>query len=310
MVTIAPPRPRTLDRTALIALGLVAAAFVATLAGPLWLLLLTPLVFGTPHIAADLRYLVLHGPTCLRPSTIVALTVPLAAMVAFRAAGLAGAVVDLRLEVALGCAAVMATAVAARTSLVVVAAVLAFAIPAIAEPRITTLILLHVHNAVAFVIWLRWTRGGPARWPLLALTLAGLALIAVGAFDALLPHDGPLDGDALARSFAPGLGPVAGGRVVLLYAFMQALHYIVWLFLIPQSRSLGTSLRQDFGPAALAAFAVGTLAVPLCAFVITPARVRDAYLAVVVFHAWLELAIIGHLVAGRDRLEDACRSPG
>jgi len=308
MVTLAPPRPRALDRTAVVALGLVAAAFAATLVGPLWLLLITPLVFGTPHIAADLRYLVLHGPAKLRPSTIVALTVPLAAMVAFRAAGIAGAVVDLRLEVALGCAAVMATAVAARPSPIVIAAVLALAVPAIAEPRTMTLILLHGHNLVAFVIWLRWTRGGPARTPLLALTLAGIALIAAGAFDSLLPGDGPLDGAALARSFAPGLGPIAAGRVVLLYAFMQALHYIVWLFLIPQSRRVGTTLRQDFGPVALAVIAAASLAVPMLAFTSTAAHVRDAYLALVVFHAWLELAIIAHLVAGRDQLEARCSS--
>jgi hypothetical protein len=52
--------------------------------------------------------------------------------------------------------------------------------------------------------------------------------------------------------------------------------------------------------------AAAVLVVPWCAAFGDAAHVRDIYLALVMFHAWLELAIIAHLVAGRDRLETAC----
>jgi hypothetical protein len=223
MVAIARPHASGGDRASIVALGLVVAAFVATLASPLWLLLLAPLVLGAPHIVADLRYLVLHGPRRLRPGAIIAVSVPLAAMIALRTGALAGSAVMPRLEVGLGCGAAAGAALSARRSPAVIAALIAAAVPALAAPRVAMLVLLHGHNVVAFVIWLRWTRGGPARAPLVVIAVAGAALIGLGAFDALLPRGGPLDADALARAFAPGLGAIAGGRVVLLYAFAQAL---------------------------------------------------------------------------------------
>ncbi len=263
---------------------LVAAAVAATLASPLWLLLLAPIVLGTPHLAADLRYLVLRGP--LRGTAGLAIGLLLAAMTLLRAAG----AFEPRLEVALGCAAV---AVAARRAWLVLA------IPAIAYPQATILILLHGHNAIALAIWLRWTRGGPARGRgrVIALALAATVAIAAGACDAWIPHAGPLDARALARTLAPGLGPTAAGRIVLLYALWQALHYVAWLWLIPRSRRTGTTLRHDFGRAGLAMIAATAIAVPVLAVVGDAARVRDVYLSLVVFHAWLELAVIARLVA-------------
>ncbi|HEX2690720.1 MAG TPA: hypothetical protein VHN14_29090, partial [Kofleriaceae bacterium] len=214
------------------------------------------------------------------------------------------------LEVGLGCAAIAVAALTARRIPAVAAAVLAVSVPALAVPRVATLVLLHAHNAVGFAIWLRWTRGGPARWPVAALALGGIALIALGACDRLIPEDGPLDLDALAAAIAPGLGPIAALRVVLIYAFAQALHYLAWLVLIPRARALPTSLRQDFGRAGVVAIAIAIAGVPAAAITDGAAHARDVYLALVVFHGWLELAIVAHLIAGRDRLEDACCSPG
>ena len=95
--------------------------------------------------------------------------------------------------------------------------------------------------------------------------------------------------------------------VVLLYAFAQAVHYGIWLRLVPDgvarpgARGIA-GLRRDFGARGLGLFAVASVALPVVAVAGDAARVRDTYLALVVFHAWLELAVIGYLVAARARL--------
>jgi hypothetical protein len=52
-------------------------------------------------------------------------------------------------------------------------------------------------------------------------------------------------------------------RLVLLYAFAQALHYAMWLALIPRLATPGRSLRQDLGTLPLLLAALATVAVPL-----------------------------------------------
>ncbi len=47
-------------RVAIVFSAAVVAALVATLLMPVWLLLLGPLIWGVPHLAADLRYLVIR----------------------------------------------------------------------------------------------------------------------------------------------------------------------------------------------------------------------------------------------------------
>jgi hypothetical protein len=313
VVTLAPPRAMIHERSSVIAMVLVAAALVATLASPLWLLLVAPLVLGVPHLAADLRYLIVRGP--LRPATIVMIATPLAAIIGLRAAALVGAALEPRREVALGVMAIALGASAAgrgRPRTFALIAVGVIAVPALLAPRLATLVLLHGHNAVALVIWLRWTDRGvraPVRLAIVLGVVATIALITLGAFDACL-RAAPathLDLAQLAHSFAPGAGPVAGGRVVLLYAFAQALHYGIWLRLVPDGLARpGASgiagLRRDFGARGLGLLAVASVSLPVVAMAGDAARVRDTYLALVVFHAWLELAVIGYLVAARARL--------
>lgn len=61
------------------------------------------------------------------------------------------------------------------------------------------------------------------------------------------------------------------------------------------------ALRADFGTPALVAAAALTLAVAL-AGVARPARTRAVYLSLVLFHGWLELAVLARLAAGRARV--------
>ena len=112
-----------------------------------------------------------------------------------------------------------------------------------------------------------------------------------------------VDGRFVAENdkLAPGLDPTLAFRLVLVFAFAQAVHYTVWLRLIPNSGAYYTrsgpstfranvgALRRDLGRLGWALAVVACLAVPI-AGVITPVVTRETYLSLVAFHGWLELA--------------------
>jgi len=304
--------------TRILALGLghILVAFTVVGLVPLWLLLLSPLVLGVPHVVADVRYLVIRGPS-LRPETLVALVVPLAAMTGLSVMEVMGGPSYPNVDVALGFAAIaLAVSLApasGRRRACVLAGVVALAVPAILAPYVAMMVLLHGHNVIAMVIWLCWTRRTVRlahRIAILFAAIVATAALLAGVLDGIAWAGGP-DFD-LAPALAPGLDPVMANRLVLVYAFLQALHYVIWLRLIPSTQSQTpaastfrrslASLRADFGAVALAAIVVVALAVPTLACVYEPARVRDLYLSVALFHGWLELAVIGYLVVTRQRL--------
>jgi hypothetical protein len=302
-----------------LALALIGAALVLTVLAPLWLLLLTPLVLGAPHLVSDVRFLILRPPGAahgLTRAVVLALALPLAALTGLRVWGLFGGANWPALEAALGGAALVGAVAAGGGTAARQLPALALALGVLAlgwtHPWHVALGLAHLHNLVALGIWLAWSRG---RMPLstrlavvLAVVAAGAA-IGLGACDRLLAAAGGLaapatglDLDGFAATLAPGLPPTWALRLVLLYAFAQALHYVVWLVLIPRLTPT-RSLRGDLGPVALGVALALVAVVPL-AGCFAPVRVRAIYLSLVLFHGWLELAVMAHLWT-RDRLRAA-----
>jgi hypothetical protein len=306
-------------------LGHIGVALALAALAPGLLLLLGPLVLGVPHVVADLRYLVVRGPASLRGGAIIAIIVPLAAMTGFGVIEVMGGSGDPAVEIAFGFAAI-GTAVAVAPGRVmrrmivgVVAA--ALAVPAVMFPEATMIVLLFGHNFIALAIWCGFTRATVRlahRALVVGAALIGVGLIAIGVFDRAtgVAVDGRAwGGEGIARlPFAEGIDPVFAYRLVVGYAFLQALHYVVWLRLIPSTQSPSpaastfkkslTNLRADFG-LALIAIAAATIAVPLLAGFVDAERVRDGYLSLVLFHAWLELAVIAYVVVTRERLGEA-----
>ena len=73
------------------------------------------------------------------------------------------------------------------------------------------------------------------------------------------------------------------------------MHYAVWVVFAPPVAG-----PLHLRPWMIALLAVACLALPAAAWS-SPASVRASYLALVLVHGWLELAVIGHqLVRGRD----------
>lgn len=315
-------RDRSL-RLSLLATGHIAAAFALTAVAPLWMLLLGPLLLGVPHVASDVRYLLIRPPWALPTAAVAAALLPLAAMTALRVAAVFGGPLMLGLEAALGVAAVAAGVALTRGPLalrVAVVAILgALGALAVAHPRDTALWFAHGHNLIAFGLWLVLARGDGPWGHVLAVAacyLACWAAILAGAFDGLVPlaWGAPvagLDRDVIAWSLAPPeLAPPIATRLVTAFAFAQAVHYVVWLRLVPQRMAARRSpssfrrsvraLRADFGAWGFGAVVLVTILLPAAALVDAP-EARRIYLLLALCHGWLEVAIIAALLTDRRR---------
>jgi hypothetical protein len=297
----------------------VALLFAATLAAPGALYVLGPAIFGVLHVASDLRYLVLRRE--LPRPWVAAVLVGCSLMVLVRLAPLAGLghpALPLA-EAALGWGWALGGALygaregrSLRRAFAVGAPLLALGVAALSAPAPAALLFAYAHNLVALALWVLLFRQRRAfAAPALALAALGAALFASGA---LAPAPGGPWIDHLARDadFAlPFAAPPVALGVGLSYAFLQALHYSVWLAWVPQDdvRGEGTlsfrmsvrSLGRDFGPAGLALVAALAAAVALASLA-SPHRTRALYLSLATFHGYLEVASLAFFLARGRRL--------
>src|SRR4051794_4299282 len=162
----------------------VALAFAGVALAPVIMLAVAPVVLGVPHVAADVRYLVLRRTVLPRRAWA-----PLA--VAAVVCTVAAALADAQLVVAAGLggvalAAALAHGRASRRALVAGVA-LALLVAAFCAPRTAALVMAQAHNVIAVGLALFLVRD-KMRLPWLPASLfaAGAALIAAGALDAPL----------------------------------------------------------------------------------------------------------------------------
>ncbi len=299
-------------------LGQAALAGAAALFCPSLLLVLGPLVLGVPHVASDVRYLVLRRPgprafgyavvgfsvalLCLRLIETAYLGDP-------RFAGVELALVTLWLWVS----ASLAAPGPRRTWALVGTLVLGYV--ALGEPTLARVIFAHAHNLVAIVVWYALFR------PRRASSLLPLACILLGAGALFwfggtvperfgLPECFDLHIEAAARWLAPGVASEHQLGLVLSYAFLQSVHYAIWLFLLPldahPSRGSATfsmslqSAWRDFRGWGLGFIALGVVTVSVAA-VLDPLTTSAVYLFVTPFHGYLELAVLAAWLATPSR---------
>lgn len=281
-------------RVAVVASLTVLTSFVLAMTCPLALLAIGPLLLGVPHLLADVRYCVVR-PGWHRDRTV-------------QLAGLPIVAVGLGADLSIGLAAVGVVVVAAEAplrrrvaGLVVVGSLL---LTTAAIGRWFDVALLHLHNVVAVGLWLAWRRR-TRRWHLVPL-----ALIAVGSL-AIVLWPVPLEVDWLAPAaiplrhhlamLAPRLPFDLAIPLVVLFAFMQAVHYGLWLRVVPEEdrdratpRTFRASLRaldRDVGRWLVRLFMLVAVALALWAVVDLYAA-RIGYLRFARFHAVLELCVV------------------
>jgi hypothetical protein len=307
-------------RVAIVGTSSLVLALVATCVRPLWVLALGPLIWGVPHLVADVRYLVARRALHKRHAAIAAAIVC--------SVGLAS-----RLGVRAGLAAAAVAALASRASMArrVAIALACAALLAVAQrdPWKADVFFAQAHNLIAIVIWLAWRRRAAlysSALPLAAFA-AGASVIALAPLSSWLASVGGADAPWTRLTLA-GLGatlslwsdPTVTLRLVLFFAFAQSAHYIVWLRLVPEEdrprsapRSFGQSLRALRGDVGGLALWLALAAIALLAVVAIGLRdvagARDVYLGIAYFHGYLELIAVA-LLGAESRLgrRDACVS--
>lgn len=285
-------------RVAFLGALLIAVAFLASSTFPLWMIALGPLVWGVPHILADIRYLIARQGYHRRPEVVLAI-----------AGGAAATAMGYGVRGGLASAGIVllfsrGTHARRAIGLGVVAAL--FALAQWAGP-ISDLAFAHLHNFIAVGLWWAWRpRSTKLHFIPLALFLACSVALLWGAAGPLLRLTGglvsPWTGLEL-RQLSSALSPTQTGplaiRLVLLYAFAQSVHYIVWLRLIPEDdrpsptpRSYGQSYRAlqfDVGSITLWLTVAGIAVFAGWALFTSAGAARNAYLSVAFFHGDLEL---------------------
>jgi hypothetical protein len=291
------------------------AAFALAVVAPSFLIAVTPLVLGVPHLAADVRHLLLRRAWSHR--WLMASVGFSAVLVAARLAVEAGARLAPSLAVEQGIAAAWVMLGAAmglqagpsRRGWVVLAATLGLAALAVGAPRTFRMLLLHGHNLIAVALWLTlFRRGGRLIWIPAAMMLVGALVLASGWFLTWTIAHGCLAVAGLhllaaADWLAPGLPDRAALGLTVSFAFLQTVHYLIWLVAIPAGDRPGDggrtwrvawrALVRDFGPTGVA-IVVALAAAVAVSGLLAMAPTRRLFLSLASFHAWLELAVLAY----------------
>lgn len=287
----------------------LAVLCAATLVAPALLLVWMPIVLGVPHLANDVRFLVLPLPRRQRLLAIAAC----GGLVALKAASLAGGVHTVAYEamvVAAWLVAALALEPRRRTHaharhgvparsmamggwLVIGAA--AFAI--VVLPVQFAIVAAFAHNFVALVAWVVIRRPERAHVGTVLVTvgLALIALVTLGPTIAAATGGNATRWLTVDRAAAVMFGgvPLATARGLMIgFAFLQAMHYAIWLDWMPRGQ------RTGMRGLAVVAVVVGTLGV-VGAACIDAAWARTTYLALATFHIYLELVVLGVRAARR-----------
>jgi len=292
----------------------VAFSFLLTLAVPLWSLALGPVLLGVPHLVSDLRYLVVRPGLYRRSGLAVLGGVPLLATC-------------LGAGPAVGLLAMVPATLGARGPRwrkgLVLSGWAVLTVLALGLPRGFQLTLLHGHNVLAVALWWwAWRSRHSRAWGVPLLAAAGTVALLLGVAEPVLTALGAWTAPATGTSFgefveqlSPLEGhPVLALRLVLVFAFLQSVHYGVWLRLVPEEarprlaprpwRATWRALVEDFGAPLLVGFLLLALGVMAAGLVDLP-RARLGYLQLAVFHGYLELAVAAlWLVEGRIGSED------
>ena len=316
LVRVEPARRLFVVRERRVLAGaLVAVAMSLAVAAwqPLIALWLGAALFGVPHVVSGVRHVAVRRPLARATRVLVALAIAVGVV---ELAGTGTQIADgaVRAYVLLFAAAIV---VELRGRAGARVAVAALAVLGLVAPRLTLIAMAHLHGLGA-VAWLarRGRERGVVVWPVVAAVVLVLAGGALGAFDALWTRTLWAPRSAAASIVAEAAGTTVGGvllrRALFLYAFGQALHFAIWLRLVPEvdrPSKLPQTFRRalalfeaDFGRWARPLLVACVASVPLIVW--GGGVAREAYFALTYFHVGLEAAALAATLA-RSRAHPA-----
>jgi hypothetical protein len=283
-------------RVAMFGSTVVLIALACTLVVPFWLLALGPILWGIPHLVSDLRYLVFKPGLHLQKRFWFLVGAPLVV------AGVGYHNMMFGLAATLGAVIVARGKWSRKWTVTMLVAAMGLAVWMLGD--VSQLIFAHLHNFIAVTLWWFWRpRTGWLATAMPVLFLLGTVAILFGwlapmtQFAWLAPASLPVSG--YLETMSAGLSEPWAMRLVLLFAFAQAVHYGVWLRLIPEDdRAQSTprpfvatfrALQQDMGSVVLCVAAILAAGLAVWA-VVDLAEARTGYLRLALFHGYLELA--------------------
>ncbi|MER7004490.1 hypothetical protein ABT297_15780 [Dactylosporangium sp. NPDC000555] len=292
--------------------GLAAgAALTVALHAPLATTVLGLIAFGVLHNVLELRYVAGRFAPVLRGRFLVVLLGLISAIVVCRLAAMFVGEPARYAEILVGYAVLAAGCAHALRGRRLGAAAVVLTVAAamsLGFPGYHFVILAHLHNVVPlFFLWEwggRLRRAAVFRWTQVAWVLGVPALILAGALDFALGGIAPstvaaFAGDPariIAASAPPGSTTITGARFLVVFAFLQTMHYFVWVYFLPRhapdaARAFEARLgvlrgwrAWALGGGLGAAFAV--------LFVIDYASGRALYGAFASYHAYLEFPVL------------------
>jgi hypothetical protein len=298
----------------------VATAFAMAAWQPLVALWLGAALFGVPHVVSGVRFAAVQQRLAWPTRALVAVALAVGVV---ELAGSGTRIADgaVRAYVLLFAAAILVELAGARAwrslpRLVAAVVVLAAAAAGLIAPRLTLVALAHLHGlgAVAWFARRARARGVPA-WPFVAAVATVMVAAAGGAFDSLwatvlwAPRSAAASIVAeAAGSAVDGAGAIVLRRALFLYAFGQALHFAIWLRLVPEverAAKVPSSFRRalalfeaDFGRWARPLAVACIVAAPL--LLLGGGVAREAYFALTYFHVGLEAAALARAHSARS----------
>jgi hypothetical protein len=300
---------------AVIALGLALAAPLGTSAIAL-------MIFGVLHNVLELRYLGGRYGGLLTGNLLRLLLVLITGIVLIR---LGGAVLGLRWQVPAEIVLTYAILTAAvwpgvrrsqRISISAAALLAAGLVASLSWPSYHVVVITHLHNVVPLAFLWEFSRSFPGRartkfrYIQLGWLIVVPSLILVGLLDRWLASDpsgvrlfAAIPTSVTTSTILPGtLETTIGTRFLTVFAFLQVMHYAIWVFYLPRYSPAATAAFEQRMPALRGGriWAVGLVlgGLLLLLFLTDYGQGRTVYTALASYHAYLELPVLAAMLLG------------
>jgi hypothetical protein len=320
VATVAVAVPRRVALVPLFALAAGGALLVAVRA-PLATTVLGLIGFGVLHNVLELRYVAGRFADVLRGRFLLLLVGLVSGIVVCRLAG--ARTPEILLAYAVLAAGVVHAVRPTGWRVVALAGLGVAMAVSLSWPAYHFVVLAHLHNVVPLVFLWEWARTLPAgrtafRAAQLLWVLAIPALILAGVFDPWIAG-GPSTVAAFAGTPASVAAPVVppgvttGLRFLVVFAYLQTMHYVVWVGFLPRcapAAARAFDLRvpwlSGWRPWALG---IGVAVLLAVLFVADYRQGRLLYASFASYHAYLEFPVLLALLFGGAARTSATRTP-